>query len=148
MDGTKSGSTAFHLNNLDASKTLNIKVKNKILRSDPSPKYLGVILDRQLNYSKCLKGCANKDEYTSSNVSQHVGRKASESGCRREGTLNTTFHNTDDSKTDESSRVAVQPQARRQASASFADLRYCTEYRVKGDQFQFSPQIFGEIGDL
>ncbi|GFR74750.1 hypothetical protein ElyMa_005762200 [Elysia marginata] len=61
--------------------------------------------------------------------------KASESGCRIEGTINTTFHNTDDSKTDESSRAAVQPQARRQASASFADLRYSTEYRVKGDQF-------------
>ncbi|GFS13151.1 hypothetical protein ElyMa_003130100 [Elysia marginata] len=50
-----------------------------------------------------------------------------------------TFHNTDDSKTDESSRAAVQPQARRQASASFADLRYCTEYRVKGDQFHHTP---------
>ncbi|GFS22384.1 RNA-directed DNA polymerase from mobile element jockey-like [Elysia marginata] len=49
---------AFHLNNLEASKTLNIKVKNKILPSDPSPKYLGVTLDRQLFYRKYLEGCA------------------------------------------------------------------------------------------
>ncbi|GFR82744.1 hypothetical protein ElyMa_004106700 [Elysia marginata] len=59
--------------------------------------------------------------------------------------FNTTFHNAYDSKTDESSRAAVQPQARRQASASFADLRYCTEYRVKGDQFHHSTNNSKEI---
>ncbi|GFR76163.1 hypothetical protein ElyMa_000474400 [Elysia marginata] len=61
-----------------------------------------------------------------SSVGNEVKKKASESGCRIEGTLNTTFHNTDDS-----SSAAVQPWARRQASASSADLRYSTEYQVK-----------------
>ncbi|GFS21021.1 RNA-directed DNA polymerase from mobile element jockey-like [Elysia marginata] len=58
MSTTKAVSTALHLNNHEASKTLNIKVKNNILPSDPSP--LGVALDRQLNYHKHLEGCANK----------------------------------------------------------------------------------------
>ncbi|GFR88253.1 hypothetical protein ElyMa_000766100 [Elysia marginata] len=81
-----------------------------------------------------LKFESSKEE-TPHFISVDVGTKASESGCRREGTLNTTFRNTDDSKTDKSLRAAVQPRARRQASASFADLRYSMEYRVKGDQF-------------
>ncbi|GFS21798.1 RNA-directed DNA polymerase from mobile element jockey-like [Elysia marginata] len=41
MNTTKSVSTAFHLNNHEASKSSNIKVKNKMLPSDTSPKYLG-----------------------------------------------------------------------------------------------------------
>ncbi|GFR62529.1 RNA-directed DNA polymerase from mobile element jockey-like [Elysia marginata] len=57
---TKSVSTAFHLNNHEASKTLNIKVKNKTLPSGPSPKYSGVTLERHFNYRKYPEGCANK----------------------------------------------------------------------------------------
>ncbi|GFR57353.1 hypothetical protein ElyMa_000000200 [Elysia marginata] len=60
INTTKSVSTAFHLNNQEASKTLNVKVNNKILLSDPNSKYLGVTLDRKLNYRKYLEGCANK----------------------------------------------------------------------------------------
>ncbi|GFS18697.1 RNA-directed DNA polymerase from mobile element jockey-like [Elysia marginata] len=60
MNTTKSVSTTFHLNSHEASKTLNIKFKNMILPSNPSPKYLGITLDRQLNYPKHLEGCANK----------------------------------------------------------------------------------------
>ncbi|GFR93641.1 hypothetical protein ElyMa_000898300 [Elysia marginata] len=60
MNTTKSVSRAFHLNNHKASKTSNIKVKNRILPSDPNPKYLGVTLDRRLNYRKYLEGCDNK----------------------------------------------------------------------------------------
>ncbi|GFS09948.1 RNA-directed DNA polymerase from mobile element jockey-like [Elysia marginata] len=39
MKTTKSVSTTFHLNNHEALKTLIFKVKNKILPSNPSPKY-------------------------------------------------------------------------------------------------------------
>ncbi|GFS03561.1 RNA-directed DNA polymerase from mobile element jockey-like [Elysia marginata] len=60
MNTAKLLSTTFHLNNHEASKTFNIKVKNEILPSDPSPNYLGVTLDRQINYRKYLEGCANK----------------------------------------------------------------------------------------
>ncbi|GFR70034.1 RNA-directed DNA polymerase from mobile element jockey-like [Elysia marginata] len=60
MNTTKSVSTAFYLNNHDASITLNIKVRNKILPSDLSSKYLGVTPDKQLNCRKYLEGCANK----------------------------------------------------------------------------------------
>ncbi|GFR87279.1 hypothetical protein ElyMa_000742700 [Elysia marginata] len=93
------------------------------------------------------KSTKSRDSHVKKNESRRntlelMGKKASESGCRREGSFETIFHNTDDSKTDESSRAAVQPQARRQASASFADLRYCTEYRVKGDQFHHTNLVF------
>ena len=57
---TKSVSTAFHLNNKEANRTLRIDVKGNILPADKNPKYLGVTLDRQLTYHKHLEGCANK----------------------------------------------------------------------------------------
>ncbi|GFS15550.1 RNA-directed DNA polymerase from mobile element jockey-like [Elysia marginata] len=60
MNTTKSVSTAFNHNNHKASKTLEIKVKNKTLPSDPNPKHLGVCLDRLLVYCKYLEGCAIK----------------------------------------------------------------------------------------
>ena len=60
MNTTKSVSASFHLNNKEARKELNIFVEHTKLPADHNPKYLGVTLDRQLNYRKHLEGCANK----------------------------------------------------------------------------------------
>ena len=60
MNTTKSVSASFHLNNKEAKKELLITVDNITLPTDHNPKYLGVTLDRQLNYRKHIEGCANK----------------------------------------------------------------------------------------
>ena len=60
MNATKSVSTTFHLNNHEATRTLNIKAGEVTLPTDRNPKYLGVTLDRQLSYRKHLEGSANK----------------------------------------------------------------------------------------
>ncbi|GFS21512.1 hypothetical protein ElyMa_003340500 [Elysia marginata] len=53
----KSVSTAFHLNNHEASKSLNIKVKNNILQSDLRPKSTPQVFGCHLRH---LEGSANK----------------------------------------------------------------------------------------
>ena len=60
MNTTKSVTTAFHLNNHDANRTLKINVHGSTLPSEMNPKYLGVTLDKRLTYRKHLEGCANK----------------------------------------------------------------------------------------
>ena len=60
MNTVKSVSTTFHLNNKQATKTLNIVVEGHTLPVDNNPKYLGDTLDRKLSYKKHLEGTANK----------------------------------------------------------------------------------------
>lgn len=60
MNTTKSVSASFHLNNREAARELTVTVDNTTLPTDRNPKYLGVILDRQLTYRKHLEGSANK----------------------------------------------------------------------------------------
>ena len=60
MNTIKTISTAFHLNNKEAHRKINIKIGDKTLPYDPTPKYLGVTLDRQLTYKKHLEGTARK----------------------------------------------------------------------------------------
>ena len=60
MNTTKTVSTVFHLNNREAKRTLNIQIDGNTLPTDQNPKYLGVTLDRQLNYKTHLEGIARK----------------------------------------------------------------------------------------
>ena len=60
MNTTKTVSTAFHLNNRESQRTLEIQIDGTTLPYDPNPKYLGVTLDRQLTYRKHLEGTARK----------------------------------------------------------------------------------------
>ena len=60
MNTTKTVSSAFHLDNHQANRTLTVKAGDTALPSDKNPKYLGVTLDRCLNYKAHLEGCAQK----------------------------------------------------------------------------------------
>ena len=60
MNTTKTVSTAFHLDNHQANRTLTVLAGDTALPSDKNPKYLGVTLDRCLNYKAHLEGCAQK----------------------------------------------------------------------------------------
>ena len=60
MNTTKTVSTAFHLNNREAQRKLEIQIDGATLPTDQNPKYLGVTLDRQLTYRKHLEGTARK----------------------------------------------------------------------------------------
>ncbi|XP_064417528.1 uncharacterized protein LOC135358253 [Latimeria chalumnae] len=52
--------TAFHLNNKDARKELNVSFCRKRLAHEPHPKYLGVTLDRTLAYRPHLTNIGQK----------------------------------------------------------------------------------------
>ena len=60
MNTTKTVSTAFHLDNHQANRTLTVMAGDTALPSDKNPKYLGITLDRCLNYKAHLEGCAQK----------------------------------------------------------------------------------------
>ena len=59
----KTMSSAFHLNNREASHELNIKVNNNILQFQGTPTYLGVKLDRTLTYRQHLENLSAKTMY-------------------------------------------------------------------------------------
>ena len=60
MNTTKTVSSVFHLDNRQANRALRIKVGNITIPSDPTPKYLGITLDRSLTYKGHLEGTARK----------------------------------------------------------------------------------------
>ena len=70
---TKTVSNLFHLNNHKADKTLNIKIQNAKLPYDKTPKYLGVYLDRTLNYRKQLEKIAHKLKKRNSLIQKLTG---------------------------------------------------------------------------
>nr|CAB3266991.1 reverse transcriptase [Phallusia mammillata] len=60
MNTTKTVTTLFHLDNHRANQQLNITIDGKQLPTDPNPKYLGITLDRTLNYRQHLEKLSNK----------------------------------------------------------------------------------------
>jgi len=60
LSTTKMVSAAFHLNNKEAKRELEVKYNNEILRFCYEPKYLGVTLDRSLTYRRHLESLRNK----------------------------------------------------------------------------------------
>ena len=57
---TKTVTTAFHLNNREAKRELNINNSGKLLPFCPVSTYLGVKLDRSLTYRHLLKASRKK----------------------------------------------------------------------------------------
>lgn len=57
---TKTEVNAYHLNNREANRKLNVVFENVPLQHNPCPKYLGVILDRALTYKSHLENVAKK----------------------------------------------------------------------------------------
>jgi hypothetical protein len=57
---TKTVSTAFHLNNREAQRTLNVTFCSKRISHQNAPRYLGVRLDRALTYRQHLEGLRDK----------------------------------------------------------------------------------------
>ena len=60
MNTIKTVTTVFQLNNRESHRKLNVKIDDTTLPHDLNPKYLGVTLDRQLNYKTHIKGVAGK----------------------------------------------------------------------------------------
>ena len=60
LSETKTVSTAFHLNNKEANRELNIIINGSRLKHEPSPFYLGVKLDRSLTYRRHLENVRMK----------------------------------------------------------------------------------------
>ena len=56
----KSEVTAFHLNNWEASRTLNVSFGGVMLKHNPNPVYLGLTLDRSLTFKNHLSGLSKK----------------------------------------------------------------------------------------
>ena len=56
----KTVSAAYHLNNREAKRELDVFVDNKRLVFQQAPKYLGVRLDRMLNFKQHLEEVAGK----------------------------------------------------------------------------------------
>ena len=56
----KTVSVAYHLNNREAKRELDVFVDNKRLVFQQAPKYLGVRLDRMLNFKQHLEDVAGK----------------------------------------------------------------------------------------
>ena len=56
----KTVSAAYHLNNRDAKRELDVFVDNKRMVFQQAPKYLGVRLDRMLNFKQHLEEVAGK----------------------------------------------------------------------------------------
>ena len=52
---TKTVTSAFHLNNKEARRELQVSVENRILPFSAEPTYLGVKLDRSLTYRHHLE---------------------------------------------------------------------------------------------
>jgi len=60
LSETKTVSAAFHLNNREAKRELNVNIDGKPLSFCPEPKYLGVTLDRSLTYRRHLESLRKK----------------------------------------------------------------------------------------
>jgi hypothetical protein len=60
LNSSKTVSTFFHLNNREANVEMEIKSEDQRIKHKSTPKYLGVTLDRTLNYRKHLKNTVNK----------------------------------------------------------------------------------------
>ena len=55
LSETKTMTAAFHLNNREAKRELNVKIDGKVLPFSPVPTYLGVKLDRTLTFRHHLQ---------------------------------------------------------------------------------------------
>ena len=60
LNTTKTVSAAFHLNNKEAKREMNVNFNNETLRFCSEPKYLGVTLDRSLTYRRHLESLRKK----------------------------------------------------------------------------------------
>ena len=69
----KTVSVAYHLNNRDAKRELDVFVDNKRLVFQQAPKYLGVRLDRMLNFKQNLEKVAGKVTSRGSRIRRLAG---------------------------------------------------------------------------
>jgi len=65
------GFCAFHLNNKQANRELNVQFNGNALWHNKHPKYLGVTLDRTVSYRKHLENTAAKIK-TRNNIIQKL----------------------------------------------------------------------------
>jgi len=69
----KTVSTAFHLNNREAKRELNVYINNRRLDFHPTTTYLGVKLDRSLSFRQHLAGLRDKVMARSALIRRLVG---------------------------------------------------------------------------
>ena len=60
MNAKKTEVSVFHLENRAASHQLDVKLGDELIRHSPTPKYLGVVLDRSLTYRPHLEQLSQK----------------------------------------------------------------------------------------
>jgi len=65
--------SCFHLNNHQANKTLSIKLDDKLLKHNFAPTYLGVTLDRTLNYNQHIEKVRQKTKTRNNIISKLAG---------------------------------------------------------------------------
>ena len=69
----KTVSAAYHLNNREAKRELGVFVDNKRLMFQQAPKYIGVRLDRMLNFKQHLEEVAGKVTSSVSRIRRLAG---------------------------------------------------------------------------
>lgn len=79
LNPTKTTSIAFHLNNREANRKLNLMSQEVRIQGEDAPRYLGIKLDRTLTFKQHLEGIKNKLKSRNSIISMLAGTSW---GCR------------------------------------------------------------------
>ncbi|KAL4153463.1 hypothetical protein QTP88_001296 [Uroleucon formosanum] len=79
LNPTKTTSIAFHLNNRDANRKLNVMSQGVRIQGEDAPRYLRIKLDRTLTFKQHLEGIKNKLKTRNNIISKLAGTSW---GCR------------------------------------------------------------------
>ncbi|VVC42661.1 Reverse transcriptase domain [Cinara cedri] len=73
LNPNKTTSIAFHLNNRESDRKLNLMAQGVYIQGEDAPKYLGIKLDRTLTFKQHLEGVKNKLKTRNNIISKLAG---------------------------------------------------------------------------